>query len=265
MHSTRAHHDHHFFGPHWSTANAAITLLLVLLFLIFLLLVLMMTAQPLYAQRSVPATARQAATMPQVAARLRAGAARNGTGIGHSYHLQGAYRNPCARSREARCPPMTWFTQTGRSTARLTRGRSTPASSSAIRSQSPSGGANLSALTFGAWLSPGDVLQSAEVSITDSEFGGTTYFDGVVNFTQSGCIGNQYGFNVCTETGNFTLNNLAPGTYWLNLQNASVNTGIRSTGMRTPARRWLRKTRWERFLRRPSHFSEPPQHYVLLM
>jgi hypothetical protein len=87
------------------------------------------------------------------------------------------------------------------------------------------GGATVNGLAFGAWLFPGDVLQSAEVSITDSEFGGTTFFDGVVNFTQSGCVGNQYGFNVCTETGSFTDTNLAAGTYWLNLQNASVNTG----------------------------------------
>ena len=80
-------------------------------------------------------------------------------------------------------------------------------------------------LAFGAWLFPGDVLQSAEVSVTDSEFGGDTFFDGVVNFSQSGCIGNQYGYNVCTETGSFPDTFLAPGTYWLNLQNASVNTG----------------------------------------
>src|SRR5512144_1709478 len=87
------------------------------------------------------------------------------------------------------------------------------------------GGATVNGLAFGAWLFPGDVLQSAEVSITDAEFGGNTFFDGVVNFTQSGCVGNQYGFNVCTETGSFTDTNLADGTYWLNLQNASVNTG----------------------------------------
>jgi hypothetical protein len=87
------------------------------------------------------------------------------------------------------------------------------------------GGATVNGLAFGAWLFPGDVLQSAEVSITDAEFGGTTFFDGVVNFTQSGCVGNQYGFNVCTETGSFSDTALADGTYWLNLQNASVNTG----------------------------------------
>ena len=87
------------------------------------------------------------------------------------------------------------------------------------------GGATVNGLAFGAWLFPGDVLQSAEVSITDAEFGGTTFVDAVVNFTQSGCVGNQYGYNVCTETGSFSDTNLADGTYWLNLQNASVNTG----------------------------------------
>ena len=80
-------------------------------------------------------------------------------------------------------------------------------------------------LSFGAWLFPGDVLESAEVQITSAEFGGTTYTDQVVSFTQSGCSGNQYGFNVCTETGTFSPVNLAAGTYWLNLDNAVVNDG----------------------------------------
>jgi len=80
-------------------------------------------------------------------------------------------------------------------------------------------------ITFAAWLFPGDILESAEVSITSSEFGGTTYFDGNVNFTQSGCVTNQLGFNVCTEQGSFGPVNLNAGTYWLNLQNAVVNNG----------------------------------------
>ncbi|HUI83229.1 MAG TPA: PEP-CTERM sorting domain-containing protein [Candidatus Binatia bacterium] len=85
-------------------------------------------------------------------------------------------------------------------------------------------GANITGISFGAWLFVGDTLESAEVSITSQENGGTSYFDQVVNFTQSGCVGNQYGYNVCTETG--ALNTyLNQGTYWLNLQNAVVNTG----------------------------------------
>ena len=81
------------------------------------------------------------------------------------------------------------------------------------------------AITFAAWLFPGDVLESVEVSITSSEFGGTRYFDGTVNFSQSGCVTNQLGFDVCDEFGAFNTVNLNAGTYWLNLQNAVVNTG----------------------------------------
>ena len=80
-------------------------------------------------------------------------------------------------------------------------------------------------LAFGAWLFPGDTLESAQVSITSSEFGGTSFFDGVVNFLQSGCASNQLGFNVCTETGDFPGPTLNAGTYWLNLNNAVVSTG----------------------------------------
>lgn len=80
-------------------------------------------------------------------------------------------------------------------------------------------------LDFYSWNFPGDVLENAEVSITSSEFGGTTYFDGVVTFTQSACSTNQIGFNVCLQTGTFDGPTLGAGTYWLNLQNAIVNTG----------------------------------------
>jgi hypothetical protein len=80
-------------------------------------------------------------------------------------------------------------------------------------------------LTFAAWLFPGDTLTSAELSITFGENGGTSYFDQIVSFTQGSCTSNQYGFNVCTETGSFTGPVLNAGTYWVNLQNASVPSG----------------------------------------
>lgn len=79
--------------------------------------------------------------------------------------------------------------------------------------------------SFGAWLFPGDTLTSAEVSFTSQELGGTTYFDGVVNFSQGSCFANQYGYNVCAETGSFSQIALNPGTYWVNLQNAIVPSG----------------------------------------
>jgi PEP-CTERM motif len=86
-------------------------------------------------------------------------------------------------------------------------------------------GGGVNDLSFGAWLTPGDTLQSAEVSITSNEFGGTTFFDETVNFTQSGCVANQVGFNVCTENSRFRDVDLNAGTYWLNLNNATTTLG----------------------------------------
>ena len=87
------------------------------------------------------------------------------------------------------------------------------------------GNTDVTGLSFGAWLYSGDTLSSAEITITSMENGGTLYYDQVVNFTQSGCVVNQYGFNVCTETGSFNAGVFGNGTYWLNLQNASVPSG----------------------------------------
>jgi len=87
------------------------------------------------------------------------------------------------------------------------------------------GTSQVNGLVFGGWIFPGDVIESVEVSITSAEFGGTTYFDQQVPFTASNCGGNDYGYNVCDETGSFNGPTLGNGTYWINLQNAIVNTG----------------------------------------
>ena len=76
--------------------------------------------------------------------------------------------------------------------------------------------------SFGMWLFPGDTLTNAELSITSGENGGTSYFDQTVNVTQSGCIMNQYGYNVCNETGTFNGPTLNVGTYWINLQGCDL-------------------------------------------
>jgi len=87
------------------------------------------------------------------------------------------------------------------------------------------GPSTVTAIQFGAWEYPGDVLESVEVQFTQFEFGGTTYFNQVVSLTASGCSQNQYGYDVCTETGTFSGAGLAAGTYWMTLQNAVVNDG----------------------------------------
>jgi hypothetical protein len=78
---------------------------------------------------------------------------------------------------------------------------------------------------FRSLAGSGRYADSAEVSITSSENGGTSYFSQTVNFTQSGCIGNEFGYNICTETASFNGPALNNGTYWVNLQNATVTNG----------------------------------------
>ena len=87
------------------------------------------------------------------------------------------------------------------------------------------GNATITGFHFNTWMFPGDVLTSAELSITSNEFGGTTFFDQTLNFTQTNCITNAYGYDACLESTTFNGPNLNAGTYWINLQNASVANG----------------------------------------
>lgn len=88
-----------------------------------------------------------------------------------------------------------------------------------------SGSSTLTGVSFGAWIIPGDVVESAGIEITSEPLGGTIYYDQQVNVTQSGCYLNQYSYNVCTETGSFNGPTLGNGTYWLDLQNVVTNNG----------------------------------------
>jgi hypothetical protein len=83
-------------------------------------------------------------------------------------------------------------------------------------------GTTITGGSFGIWLSEGDILTSAELSITSDENGGTSYFDQTVNFTQGSCTENVFRFNVCAENTTYDGPSLNAGTYWLNLQNATV-------------------------------------------
>ena len=87
------------------------------------------------------------------------------------------------------------------------------------------GSSTINGLSFGAWLTQGDVLQSVEVYLASEPFGGTVYFNGQVNVTQSNCFVNNYGYDVCTETASFGGPTLPNGTYWLSLLNATVSNG----------------------------------------
>jgi hypothetical protein len=81
-------------------------------------------------------------------------------------------------------------------------------------------GTELENVSFSAWVSPGDTLTSVGVQIGTSAFD-NSLFDGIVSLTQANCSANGFGFNVCTETGNFNGPTLANGNYWLTLGHAT--------------------------------------------
>jgi hypothetical protein len=85
-------------------------------------------------------------------------------------------------------------------------------------------GSEVENITFSAWLSPGDTLTSVGVQIGSSAFD-NSLFDGTVSLTQANCVANGFGFNVCTESGNFNGPTLANGNYWLTLGNATDTAG----------------------------------------
>lgn len=89
----------------------------------------------------------------------------------------------------------------------------------------------ISSLSFGAWLYPGDTIQTVEVQIGGGAFGGNL-LDEIVPVTQSDCVDNACGYAVCTENAAFDPRWLwtacwfgsCPATYWVTLQNAVVST-----------------------------------------
>ena len=180
-------------------------------------LLITLAALPTPAQNSIPPTAVQAAKMPQFASRLAHPAPRPPSTPNPVLARQGSRRTPGGGGNDIydngpiNGNTDAWSINFGFVTSdTITVG----------------GGSSVNGMTFGAWLFPGDTLTSAEVSITSSPNGGTSYFDQTVNFTQQGgCTGNQFGYNVCTETATFTGPVLSAGTYWVNLQNASVPSG----------------------------------------
>ena len=87
-----------------------------------------------------------------------------------------------------------------------------------------SAGSTITGADFEMWLIEGDTLETAQLSITSGENGGTSYFNQTVSFTQSGCSLNQYSYDVCAESAAFNV--AAPtSASWINLQNAVTADG----------------------------------------
>ncbi|MGA7462668.1 MAG: choice-of-anchor tandem repeat GloVer-containing protein [Candidatus Korobacteraceae bacterium] len=173
-------------------------------------------ALPMPAQNSVPPTAVHAARMPQFA-----------SGLAHPAHQPTSLPKPVLAPQASRSrPPQDNDIYdngpiNGNTDAWTINSGFIVSDTLTI----PSGGGTVTGMSFGAWLFPGDTLTTTELSITSEPNGGTSYFDQTVNFTQGTCTTDQYGYNVCAESTTFNGLMLNAGTYWMNLQNASVPSG----------------------------------------
>ncbi len=87
-------------------------------------------------------------------------------------------------------------------------------------------GADLSDISFWAWVEPGDTATSVEVAIGSTGYFSNNLFDSTISLAQSNCFTNNFGFDVCQETGNITgLAELSGGNYYLTLENAATADG----------------------------------------
>ena len=186
---------------------------------------LLMTAvRPLSAQNSVSASAEQATKLPRVAAKL----AHGQSSLAPPAQPRASYKKPVGtfapRNGNWLPPEGTVYTN-GPINGEVS---AWPISYGFVVSDTfaVGSGSSIDGMSFGAFLYPGDVLQAAEVSITSQPNGGTVYFDQTVQFSESGCFTDDFGYNVCTATSSsFTPVGLNSGSYWVNLQNATTNTG----------------------------------------
>ena len=91
------------------------------------------------------------------------------------------------------------------------------------------GGSSVNGFSFGTFQFPGDIMLSVDWSITSSENGGTVFGSGTAsgnNLTDKFLSANQFGYyiNEITVTG-LNASVTSGTTYWLNLQNAVIQTG----------------------------------------
>jgi len=86
-----------------------------------------------------------------------------------------------------------------------------------------SSSSSVTAVDFGVWEFPGDVMQTVDFSISATENG--TGVGGTRNVTDTFISTNQYGYNIDKISFNTGGVPLSAGTYWLNLYNAVVPSG----------------------------------------
>jgi hypothetical protein len=91
-----------------------------------------------------------------------------------------------------------------------------------------SSASTLTGVTFGNWLAAGDTASTVDWAIVGSEGSQTPVCggcSGTASLTAGDTFANGFGFDVIDQSFSFASFGLAPGTYWLELQNLVTNSG----------------------------------------
>ncbi len=165
---------------------------------------------PGWAQNAVPPTARQAVSMPAYAARLA-----------HPAQSHTPGNSPALLPIRRMSPQDAVIYENGPVNGN-TDAWTINSGFAVTNSVVAYGGTT--AVEFYAWLFPGDIITSVEVDFGTQPLG-SDIFRGTVSLTQSNCQTNQFGYNVCFESGAMTNGPVLGGAPWLTLQNANVPNG----------------------------------------
>ena len=159
---TKAHFRDHHFGIQWSPAKVSVTILLTLLFLVLLFLFMTITATSADGQNPVPPTARQAASIPQYAAKLahgvRPASPYNASRVARPTDPQASWKNPAdPRLRNRRGGPLddTVLYENGPINGTTDAWTINEGFVVSNTFTVPSGGSPVIGMSFGAWVFPG--------------------------------------------------------------------------------------------------------------
>ncbi|MGA2686712.1 MAG: hypothetical protein ABSE85_01450 [Candidatus Korobacteraceae bacterium] len=88
------------------------------------------------------------------------------------------------------------------------------------------GSPTINGMSIWIWNFPTDHNPAVEVTITSQPNSGTVYFDQVIQFSESNCYADGFGYSICQETGSWNNGPALPaGTYWVTLKNGSFPSG----------------------------------------
>ncbi len=169
---------------------------------------------PALAQNAVPPTAREAATLPAYASRL------------HPSTSQAKKRSPAPNQLGTRLSsPQDQIIYENGPVNGTTDAWTINFGYVVSDSFANNSGNPVSGFDVWVWEYPGDVVTSVGWSVTSGPNGGTVYGSGTASVTDQFISTNQFGYNIDKISVSGLNVTTGSGTFYLNLQNASVPTG----------------------------------------